>query len=1039
LPATLDVVLLGGFRVTCRGEAVASLDTPRLQSLFAYLALHGDPGVSRGHLAGLFWPDSPEGQARANLRKLLWELRRRMPAAAEFFTLDDPVLRWRPQATRRVDALEFARLARAEEPAAVEAAVGLYRGDLLPGLSDDWILAARESLRAECGRALRRLIQLHESRRAYARAAEYAATLVRLDPGDEAAWQALLRLQALQGNVAGLERAYRRCVQALWSEVGAGPGPQTRQLYAALRRGVARAAARGPDPLPLVDRQQEWQLLRQAWEAARAGEARCVLVVGLPGEGKTRLVREFAAWVDRQGYAAAYARCHPLEGQTPFGLARAWLGAAGGGDPPRLPAGGRRGRAGLFAALDRVLLAVQPRLLIADDLHASDPDSLPWLASLLTAHPRAALLVVATVRPDDLRDHPTLEAFLRTLAAAGRLTRLELQPLDLAATGELAALALGGPLPPHTVERLHRQTGGNPLFVLELLRHRPPGEEAGGEQPWPLPATIQALLSVRLGRLAPTDRHVALFASAHDGPLSLPLLRRLTLLEEAELVRAVDELCRLRLWRPVGPDRFQFAHDAVREVAYAELGAARRLLAHRRLAEALAEGGEGADADWSARLAFHWERAGVPERAAACYRRAAEAAERMYAYAAATAFWRKLLDLTPPDSRAEVWCRLGELHRSAGRFADAEHAFRQGLSLALGSGDARAEAACRLHLGRLLLFLRADGEALAHLDRARALWGRWDVPAAEGETLWLMGLGHRFSGDHARALGHLRQAARRLAAAGRADLLGDVAGEIGTVHFTEGQTLRALAAWRLQAVWAERAGQRVGLLRALGRMGLGYRRLGDAALAWCCFSAGLQLGLEAATRRVPGAPDDAPGVLYWDFAGLPWCPHARDEEEQLALKLGPAWAAAVFAGLAAELCLEGGRWGQAEELLEAALTLEGTLRLPYHRPKYLQQKARLALARGRRPEAARLNEEALRLAGRTGREDVVVAAGALAARLAEPAAPDGAGPSPSVEPGERRTRDLAARLAPPQTREVGDLSAELLRRRLDELLRALPT
>ena len=86
--AILHLRLLGGFRLVYGGEPVAGIDSPRLQSLVAYLALHRDLPQPRRQLAYLLWPDSSEAQARTNLRNLLHHLRRALPEADRFLRLE---------------------------------------------------------------------------------------------------------------------------------------------------------------------------------------------------------------------------------------------------------------------------------------------------------------------------------------------------------------------------------------------------------------------------------------------------------------------------------------------------------------------------------------------------------------------------------------------------------------------------------------------------------------------------------------------------------------------------------------------------------------------------------------------------------------------------------------------------------------------------------------------------------------------------------------------------------------------------------------
>jgi DNA-binding SARP family transcriptional activator len=150
----LYIHLLGDFRLTHDDRPLTSVDTPRLQSLLAYLVLHREAPQSRQHLAFLLWPDSTERQARTNLRKQVHFLRRALPQPDRFFHADAKTLHWLPDAPFTLDVADFERaLDQAERaddadtvPALLEGAVDLYQGDLLPSCYDDWIFPARERL-----------------------------------------------------------------------------------------------------------------------------------------------------------------------------------------------------------------------------------------------------------------------------------------------------------------------------------------------------------------------------------------------------------------------------------------------------------------------------------------------------------------------------------------------------------------------------------------------------------------------------------------------------------------------------------------------------------------------------------------------------------------------------------------------------------------------------------------------------------------------------------------------------------------------------
>jgi DNA-binding SARP family transcriptional activator len=242
-PATaLHLRLLGDFCLSCGDEPVTPLASVRLQSLLAYLALHREAPCARQQLAFLFWPDATEAQARNNLRQLVHHVRRVWPTAERFLAVDASALAWRRGVHLQLDVAEFEHaLAQAEaasrgaDPpaarAALEQAVGLYAGELLPGCYDDWLAPERERLAQRYGQALDRLLDLLEGQREYRAAIEYAQRRLRHDPLDEEAYRRLMRLHALNHDRASALRVYHACASLLEQELAVEPSPATREVY----------------------------------------------------------------------------------------------------------------------------------------------------------------------------------------------------------------------------------------------------------------------------------------------------------------------------------------------------------------------------------------------------------------------------------------------------------------------------------------------------------------------------------------------------------------------------------------------------------------------------------------------------------------------------------------------------------------------------------------------------------------------------------------------------------------------------------------
>src|SRR5258707_9968149 len=261
---TLHIQLLGRFRLTADDAPVTTLDSPRLQALLAYLLLQRTAPHARAHLAFQLWPDTTEAQAHANLRTLLHRFRHALPHADQFLHVDAQTVQWRADAPATLDVANFERaLAQAEaagragDQATMRAALmdvaERYRGDLLPGWYDDWVLVERERLRQVFLAALERLVLLLEQQQDYGAAINYAQRLLRHDPLHETTYQHLMRLHALSGDRASAVRVYRTCATVLERELGAEPSPATHAAYQPLRQREPQPPPPANPPTPPAD------------------------------------------------------------------------------------------------------------------------------------------------------------------------------------------------------------------------------------------------------------------------------------------------------------------------------------------------------------------------------------------------------------------------------------------------------------------------------------------------------------------------------------------------------------------------------------------------------------------------------------------------------------------------------------------------------------------------------------------------------------------------------------------------------------------
>lgn len=201
-------------------------------------------------------------------------------------------------------------------------AVELYRGDLLPGCFDEWIIPERERLFGQYLTALDQLLDLLEHRQSSPSAIIYAQRRLQHDPLHEQSYRRLMRLYASVQDRAAAVRVYQACCAALRTELGVDPSPATQALYAQALRlppppPVVDEALPTAGSAPLIGRAHALSQLVAAWQATAAGLPHVVLISGEAGIGKSRLARDLLAWAEHLGAVAAVTRAYAAEGGLP--------------------------------------------------------------------------------------------------------------------------------------------------------------------------------------------------------------------------------------------------------------------------------------------------------------------------------------------------------------------------------------------------------------------------------------------------------------------------------------------------------------------------------------------------------------------------------------------------------------------------------------------------------------------------------------------------------------------------------------------------
>lgn len=674
-----SISLFGAPSIHSNGQPLA-IQRRTARALLFYLAAQPGP-TQRSALLNLFWPDTEETKARAALRDYLHKLRRDLGEETLLQT-EGETLGLDP-AQVQVDYLEFQRLTanlpRSENQASLSpetyqrmsAAIALCQPPNLLGGDDldlsaplsDWRSAISLAWENQFFSLLERLSSHEIQNQCPDKALEWLHLGLKKNLLEESINEKVLTIYLQQGQFSRAREHLQTLQQAYQQQY-------SQELPRALQAFEAALASQNEEftdttspwpvshtaPVPFVGQSEALNVLQRLLQRGGA-----LLLAGESGSGKTRLAQE--AW---QRYAPASrlltASCQPLEGSQPFApwisllrsavrpqewrrLDSVWarplmllLPEIGKIRPGLAPVSGEKpiaSRTTLLEALRQTLLLLAesgPLYVFLDDIHWADESTLEAIAYLLKHQfftgKRASLLMASRLEMrNSLLDHLLLTTFPQPLA------RLEVRPLNEAEVAELSLRLLGNPLPGDFNQRLRRDMGGNPLFVLETLnalRQNVSLSPEAQEFSFTLPRSVQEILLNRVRALPAPAREMLTAAAILGSRFEIDLAEKVSGLTPEESVQALETLERARLVEsfPGSPNLYTFSHEKIRETLQNSLSAARQRFLHRKSAEVLQGNLPQAQA---ARLAHHLEQAGEPLRAFDCWLDAAAYAYRLAA------------------------------------------------------------------------------------------------------------------------------------------------------------------------------------------------------------------------------------------------------------------------------------------------------------------------------------------------------------------------------------------------------------------------
>jgi DNA-binding NtrC family response regulator/tetratricopeptide (TPR) repeat protein len=681
----------------------------------------------------------------------------------------------------------------------------------------------------------------------------------------------------------------------------------------------------GPAPVerelvPFLGRRPELELLLDRFERAAAGRGQAVQLIGDPGIGKSRLLRELrrrlagrAIWSESQAdpvrrgralfpvielirraagiddsdpeaVAVAALERHVLRVSAELRVDLPWLrDMLGLGSCERvtsvLEPESRRER--LFEANRRLLLYAarrRPQVVVVEDVHWADPASLEFLARLAESASGHRALLLVTSRPG-AEFH---------LADRTHHTRLSLEGLTIEESLAMARALLDAHVLAPEIEALVVERGeGNPFFVEELVRSLLDSGalERGGDgavfaAPAALrtvPATVQDMIHARIARLDAASRALLELAAVVGTEVPLAVLRATAVLPQTTTLDGLERLqaAELLTERALPEPALAFKHALTREVAYSGLPPERRRILHARVAGAIERAYGERAGEQVERLAHHAVLGHLWDRAVGWLRQAGVRATERSDNGQAVAFFEQALlalerlpegrDRTAQaiDVRFELCSALfplGEVRRALQHLREAEQ-------LADAVGDVQRLGWAATSMANCLAMIGDLAEAHRAGERAARLADDLADPRLTIVSRIDLGIVHQERGEAERAVVLFREALGRLEPEQWLERFGMptpaaiyLRSLLGANLAERGDFVEAIAAGEEAVRMAETAGLAFGLGAARVRLGEIYLVLGDAGRAAAIIEPALAL---LADRQLPLWLPRAAAALGW--------------------------------------------------------------------------------------------------------------------------------------------------------------------------------
>jgi len=525
--------------------------------------------------------------------------------------------------------------------------------------------------------------------------------------------------------------------------------------------------------IPLVDRAEEMNVLKEAVYRAVHGEGGLVLLHGEAGIGKTRLVRELGAYARSRGVQVLYGRCPALfrmdgvppyilwkevikdylETCTPEQLNRVIgfypaevaklvpeLSQKLRAFPQSFPISPEQEQNRLFEAVSQFVTNISreaPLLVVLDDLQWTDPSSLLLLHYLARGLQKTSLLLLGAYRSTDVDDKHPLTPVLTELNRERLPQEVQLKRMSFNDVSEMVRNILEqDDVPEEFCKLVYEKTRGNPFFVEEVVKSLKEEETIYVEDGrWKFkeisaiefPKTVKNVVKARINRLDEESQNVLTMASFIGNDFTFEAMCSFTGIEKNTLLKLMDKLFKTGLIKERvirGEGICSFADIIVRDVVYEEVSPLIRKELHGVVGSALEKVYAKTIDEHLGELASHFLESGDKDKALDYFLKAGEKAAGIYANNETASYFQSALRLLEEkegelQEKERVYERLGDVKKLVGEYEACMKYWNEALLICIGLKEKEKTATLHRKMANILWEDVGDVEkGKQHFDKA---------------------------------------------------------------------------------------------------------------------------------------------------------------------------------------------------------------------------------------------------------------------------------------------------------------------------------